>query len=554
MGKSKNTWLSAVKKAFSASPKDSSEPEPHKDTSSNYFLKDGKKEIIATQERKSSKERNRWSFRRSSQALQPSDQLHLQPGNDLVHLDEPPNGGGGHTGDSSFLSNNIRYEKSYGHNENQNKHALAVAVATAAAAEAAVAAAQAAAQVAKLTGTGRSGRNGSNATPRASNFARRNREELAAIRIQAAFRAYLARRTFRTLKGLARLQALAQGHVGQRQTTATMRCMQALVRAQAAVRGRRTTRLCEEMDTTHDATLLHPPWEQWEPRRSAAMTADISEKGYQDDDDQRGPCEPEWDDRIQTIEQIQARELAKQEAAVKRERAMAYAFSHQQLNASNQPDSKASMTPQLGWNWLERWMAARPWENRRPSPAKETATPRPQRQPSPLRRGSAPATPAPSSFRQCTTPRTASPGRRTASVTPVLSSFSAPATRLNSNPLTTSSRAHSLASSSMRDDLSVASFSGTPSYMASTESARAKLRSHSTPKQRPAVARSAATSVYSDDGNVQQQQQQPASRKRLSFANADSASARNFLSWRTPPLQRNPSFESYTKTKSFSNF
>ncbi|KAH7306763.1 hypothetical protein KP509_22G028700 [Ceratopteris richardii] len=63
---------------------------------------------------------------------------------------------------------------------------------------------------------------------------RKNLEELAAVRIQAAFHAYLARRTLRTLKALARLQALTQGQVGQRQATTTMRCMQALVRAQAA--------------------------------------------------------------------------------------------------------------------------------------------------------------------------------------------------------------------------------------------------------------------------------------------------------------------------------
>lgn len=548
MGK-KGTWLSAVKKAFSAS-KDSSE-DPLKDTPSHYFfLKDGKQEIIALQEKKPFKERNRWSFRRSSRALQPADQLHFHPGNDLSQLDQLPNAGAHVVGNGSFSSGHTDFEKSYGHGERQNKQALAVAVATAAAAEAAVAAAQAAAQVAKLTGSGRSGRNGINTTPRSSNFARRSREELAAIKIQSAFRAFLARRTLRTLKGLARLQALAQGRVGQRQTTATMRCMQALVRAQAAVRGRRTTRLFEDTDTAGAAMLLHPTWERWEHRRSPV----VSEKGEQDHNDQSGQQDPEWDHSMQTIEQIRARELSKQEAAVKRERSMAYAFSHQQLNMSNQYSNKASTTPpQLGWNWLERWMAARPWENRRPSPAKEAATPTVssllQRQPSPLRRGSAPATPGPPSFRQSRTPRTASPARRAAAVTPILSSFSAPATRLTSVPLSASSRAHSLANSSLRDDLSVASFSGTPSYMASTESARAKLRSHSTPKQRPSGARSTATSIHSDDMNAGQQ---PPARKRLSFTNADSGSARNFLSWRgsSAPLQRNLSFEGrYTKSR-----
>jgi hypothetical protein len=36
-----------------------------------------------------------------------------------------------------------------------------------------------------------------------------------------------------------------------------------------------------------------------------------------------------WDDSTQTPEEIQAKILGKQEAALKRERALAYAFSHQ---------------------------------------------------------------------------------------------------------------------------------------------------------------------------------------------------------------------------------
>lgn len=63
-----------------------------------------------------------------------------------------------------------------------NKHALAVAAATAAVAEAALAAAQAAAQVVRLTS------GGNRVTYISSAGARR---ELAAIKIQSAFRAYL---------------------------------------------------------------------------------------------------------------------------------------------------------------------------------------------------------------------------------------------------------------------------------------------------------------------------------------------------------------------------
>ncbi|KAJ1259391.1 hypothetical protein BS78_10G151200 [Paspalum vaginatum] len=67
------------------------------------------------------------------------------------------------------------------------------------------------------------------------------REEVAAVRIQAYYRGYLARRARRALRGLVRLQALVRGHQVRRQVHITMRCMQALVRAQDRVRVRRLT-------------------------------------------------------------------------------------------------------------------------------------------------------------------------------------------------------------------------------------------------------------------------------------------------------------------------
>lgn len=61
----------------------------------------------------------------------------------------------------------------------QNKHAYSVALATAMAAEAAVAAAKAAAEVVRLTAAAR--------------FSGKSKEEIAAIKIQTAFRAYMVR-------------------------------------------------------------------------------------------------------------------------------------------------------------------------------------------------------------------------------------------------------------------------------------------------------------------------------------------------------------------------
>lgn len=134
------------------------------------------------------KEKRRWSFRRSSAAA-----------------DSPP---------VNVTDHHIESDP--------KRHALAVAAATAAAADAAVAAAKAAAAVIQLTAE-------------ASNKA----EEAAATKIQAVFRAYLARKALNALKGLVKLQALVRGHLVRKQATATLRCMQALVTVQARARAQR---------------------------------------------------------------------------------------------------------------------------------------------------------------------------------------------------------------------------------------------------------------------------------------------------------------------------
>ncbi|KAH6801749.1 hypothetical protein C2S51_033195 [Perilla frutescens var. frutescens] len=65
------------------------------------------------------------------------------------------------------------------------------------------------------------------------------RQAQAATKAQAVFRGYLARRAFKALKGIIRLQALIRGHLVRRQAVATLRCMQAIVKFQALTRGRR---------------------------------------------------------------------------------------------------------------------------------------------------------------------------------------------------------------------------------------------------------------------------------------------------------------------------
>nr|XP_043622385.1 protein IQ-domain 26-like [Erigeron canadensis] len=105
--------------------------------------------------------------------------------------------------------------------DEQNRHAIAVAAATAAAADAAVAAAQAAVAVVRLTSQG--------------GYAGGGRETYAAIKIQSLFRGYLARKALRALKGLVKLQALVRGFLVRKQAAATLRSMEAMVRAQSSI-------------------------------------------------------------------------------------------------------------------------------------------------------------------------------------------------------------------------------------------------------------------------------------------------------------------------------
>ncbi|KAG5219165.1 hypothetical protein OIU76_012472 [Salix suchowensis] len=351
----------------------------------------------------------------------------------------------------------------------QSKHAYSVALATAVAAEAAVAAAQAAAEVVRLTTV--------------SHYSGKSKEEIAAIKIQTAFRGYLARRALRALRGLVRLKSLIQGQSVKRQSTATLRAMQTLARVQSQIRARRI-RMSEENEA------LQRQLQQKHDRELEKLRTSIGEQ---------------WDDSPQSKEQTEASLLHKQEAAMRRERALAYAYSHQQMWKQSSKSANATFmdpnNPHWGWSWLERWMAARPWESRstidnsdrasfksatsrtmslgeisraysrrdlnrdnKLSPGAQKSSRPPSRQSPSTPPSKAPSTSSVTGKAKPPSPRGSAWGGDEDS----RSTFSVQSERY---------RRHSIAGSSIRDDESLASSPSIPSYMAPTRSQSAKSKS-----------------------------------------------------------------------------
>ncbi|XP_044497445.1 protein IQ-domain 26-like [Mangifera indica] len=146
----------------------------------------------------------------------------------------------------------------------QNKHAIAVAAATAAAADAAVAAAQAAVAVVRLTSNGNRTLFGG------------EKEKWAAVKIQTVFRGYLARKALRALKGLVKIQALVRGYLVRKRATATLHSMQALIRAQTAVRSQRARRSFNKENRFQPEFLPRKSIERFDETRSEMHSKRIS--------------------------------------------------------------------------------------------------------------------------------------------------------------------------------------------------------------------------------------------------------------------------------------
>ncbi|CAF2126811.1 unnamed protein product [Brassica napus] len=160
-------------------------------------------------------------------------------------------------------------------------------------------------------------------------------EEAAAIFIQSTFRGHLARREALRMRRWARLKLLMEGLVVQRQAANTLRSMQTFTRMQSKIRSMRI-RMAEENQVRHKHLL-----------QKHAKELRGSKNGVNN----------------QSKKQVEAGLLNKNEAAtMRKERALAYASTHQQHLKSNLKSTNTMfiMDPSnltWGWSWLERWTA-----------------------------------------------------------------------------------------------------------------------------------------------------------------------------------------------------
>ncbi|WRX14885.1 IQ motif [Theobroma cacao] len=148
----------------------------------------------------------------------------------------------------------------------------------------------------------------------------RIRLDQAAAKAQAAFRGYLARRAFRTLKGIIRLQALIRGHLVRRQAVATLCCTWGIVKFQALARGQKVR--CSDVGV--------------EVQKKHLLLGSKSSDSY----------------RVSTSAQV--KNLSNNAFVQKLLASLPAALP---LRLQYGPEE-----PNLSWQWLQRWTRSRFWE------------------------------------------------------------------------------------------------------------------------------------------------------------------------------------------------
>ncbi|XP_027355667.1 protein IQ-DOMAIN 14-like [Abrus precatorius] len=223
--------------------------------------------------------------------------------------------------------------------EEHSKHALTVAIASAAAAEAAITAAQVAVQVVRLQSAHQHNKENqeefkplktTHDTPHCKQQWQRKIEDSSAIKIQTAFRGYLARKALRALKGIVKLQAIIRGRAVRRQAMSTLKCLQSIVSIQSQMFARR----------------LQMVEGRWDFGEHEEMQGSRDKIIRMDSNSQR-----RWDDSLLLKEEVDASCISKKEAALKRERIKDYSFNHRRSAESERNKINGR------WRyWMEQWV------------------------------------------------------------------------------------------------------------------------------------------------------------------------------------------------------
>nr|XP_027061523.1 protein IQ-DOMAIN 1-like isoform X1 [Coffea arabica] len=170
-------------------------------------------------------------------------------------------------------------------------------------------------------------------------------EDTAATRIQTAFRRYVAsaRKAVHRLRAIGRCRGAIAALTAEKQASSALIHIHFWNKMQAEIKARRQGMVNENRI------------QQKKQENRLKLEAKLQE------------LEVDWCGGSETMEEILQRIQQREVAAVKRERAMAYAFSHQWRANSSHYFGQAYYDlgkDSWGWSWKERWIAVRPWETR----------------------------------------------------------------------------------------------------------------------------------------------------------------------------------------------